>query len=78
VLKKEIEMTLFHFLQTICLYLIPGVPTETVFAPKTKCEIRDVQWFPVDALPLSKKEEMPDNCLNIGTNNLYMVMPFTK
>lgn len=64
--------------QTICLYLIPGVPTETVFAPKTKCEIRDVQWFPVDALPISKKDGMPDNDLRIGMNNLYMVIPFTR
>jgi mRNA-decapping enzyme subunit 2 len=58
--------------------MIAGVPTSTAFAPKTKCEIRDVQWFPVDSLPLSKKEGMPDNKLNIGTNNLFMVMPFTK
>jgi hypothetical protein len=60
------------------LYLIPGVPSDTEFAPRTKCEIRDVQWFPVEALPLTKKEGMPENNLNIGANNLYMVMPFTR
>ncbi len=84
--------------QTIRLYPIPGVPTDTVFKPRsvssprgnylileflncysrTKCEIRDVQWFPIDGLPLSKKGIMPENHLKIGVNNLFMVWPFAR
>lgn len=64
--------------QTVMLFLIPGVPTETKFMPRTRNEIRDLQWFPVADLPNHKKEVMPPNHLNIGPNNLYMVFPFIK
>jgi len=74
-----------HFLekvindQTVRLYLAPGVSEETVFGTKTKSEIRDWQWFPVDELPLSKKEAVRPNCLAIRNwNSFFMVMPFVR
>ena len=61
------------------LYLAPGVSEETVFGTKTKSEIRDWQWFPVDELPLSKKEAVRPNCLAIRNwNSFFMVMPFVR
>ena len=65
--------------QTVRLYLAPGVSEETVFGTKTKSEIRDWQWFPVDELPLSKKEAVRPNCLAIRNwNSFFMVMPFVR
>merc|ERR1719228_287608 len=46
--------------QLIRLYFIPGVPTKTKFFPKTNYEIRDCQWFPLELLPSSKKDPIPD------------------
>ena len=59
------------------LYFIPGVPTSTEFKPRTKYEIRAVEWFPIDLLPSSKKEAIPDG-LNLTYNSLYMVLPFVR
>ena len=67
------------FYQTVRLYLAPGVSEETVFGTKTKSEIRDWQWYPVDELPLSKKEAVRPNCLAIRNwNSFFMVMPFVR
>jgi len=59
------------------LFFIPGVPMSTVFSPKTKYEIRDCQWFPLELLPSSKKDPIPDS-LPLKYNSLYMVMPFVR
>jgi len=59
------------------LYFIAGVPSDTKFCPRTKNEIRDVQWFEIDLLPTSKKDPIPDN-LSLSHNSLYMVMPFVR
>eukprot|EP00095_Tigriopus_kingsejongensis_P011353 maker-scaffold383_size189472-snap-gene-0.40 protein:Tk11353 transcript:maker-scaffold383_size189472-snap-gene-0.40-mRNA-1 annotation:"mrna-decapping enzyme 2" len=64
--------------QTVMLFLIPGVPMSTKFMPRTKNEIRDIQWFPVSDLPNSRKDTVKPNRLNIGPNNLYMVVPFVR
>jgi hypothetical protein len=65
------------FFQTSRLYFVTGVPSNTVFGPRTKCEIRDIQWFPLDSLPSSKKDPIPDG-LGLTYNSLYMVMPFIR
>jgi len=59
------------------LYFVPGVPLNTEFCPKTKFEIRSIQWFPIDLLPSSKKDPIPDG-LGLTHNGLYMVMPFVR
>lgn len=59
------------------LFFIPGVPMTTEFSPRTKNEIRDIQWFPLDLLPTSKKDAIPDE-LHMKYNSLYMVMPFVR
>jgi len=66
--------------QRCCLYIITGVPETTHFAPRTKREIRDIQWFPIAGLPVAKKDEISDdpalNPFNVSANNLFMVIPF--
>ena len=59
------------------LYFVPGVPITTEFCPKTKFEIRSIQWFPIDLLPSSKKDPIPEG-LGLTHNGLYMVMPFVR
>ncbi len=72
-----------HYAETVIndqlsrLFFIPGVPLNTEFCPRTKYEIRDIQWFPLDMLPASKKDAIPDG-LNMKYNSLYMVMPFVR
>ena len=63
--------------QKVWLFLIPGVPDDTKFQPRTKNEIRDLRWFPVADLPASKKDPIKPS-LGLGHNNLYMVIPFVK
>ena len=68
---------LFSFFQLCRLYFVPGLPTDTKFCPKTKQEIRDIQWFNLDLLPSSKKDPIPDG-IALTHNSLYMVMPFVR
>jgi len=66
--------------QKCCLYLIPGVPEDTHFEPRTKREIRHIEWFPVAGLPNFKKEELSDdprlNPLSLSGNHMFMIQPF--
>ncbi|BFY98503.1 hypothetical protein BsWGS_01543 [Bradybaena similaris] len=59
------------------LYIVAGVPLNTSFLPKTRREIRDIQWFPIDALPTHKGDQTLKEA--VGQNlNLYTVTPFLK
>lgn len=66
--------------QKSCLYLIPGVSEDTHFEPRTKREIRNIQWFPVAGLPNFRKEELSDdprlNPLSLTANCMFMIQPF--
>lgn len=59
------------------LYIVPGVPLDTKFKPKTRKEIRSLQWFPIEALPAHKRDMTPKS-LNMTANNFFMVIPFIK
>ncbi|XP_071170155.1 m7GpppN-mRNA hydrolase-like [Mytilus edulis] len=59
------------------LYIVPGVPLDTKFKPKTRKEIKSLQWFPMDALPAHKRDMTP-KMLNMTPNNFFMVIPFVK
>lgn len=63
--------------QYVRLYIIPGVPTTTEFVPRTKGEIKQLKWFPINQLP-SHKNDRSFNKVNGSTNMFYMVMPFVK
>lgn len=60
------------------LYYVPRVPNMTHFSPKTRGEIKSVEWFRVDDLPCHKKDMTPKSNLNMAPNNFFMVIPFVK
>lgn len=60
------------------LYIIPGVPHDTKFIPRTRNEIRDVQWFSIADLPTNKKDAGTKLRLGIGSSSFFMVFPFVK
>lgn len=60
------------------LYIIRDVPLDTKFQPKTRKEIKNLQWFPLDALPAHKRDQTPKNQLGLNPNTFFMVIPFVK
>ncbi|KAL3865757.1 hypothetical protein ACJMK2_043114 [Sinanodonta woodiana] len=60
------------------LYIINGVPLTTKFQPRTRKEIKSLQWFPIDALPAHKKDLTSKMQLNMNPNCFFMVIPFVK
>ena len=64
--------------QTVRLYVIHGVEETTKFQTNTRCEIRDIKWFPVDALPMNKTDQSSKAKLGVAPNNFFMVIPFLR
>ena len=60
------------------LYYVTGVPMDIAFKPKTRGEIKSVQWFNVDDLPAHKKDNVCKRNLNMAANCFFMVIPFVK
>ena len=60
------------------LYLCPGCPLKTEFVTQTRNEISSIKWFPIDALPLHKKDTSSKEKLGMGSQNFYMVTPFVS
>ncbi|CBY33635.1 unnamed protein product [Oikopleura dioica] len=60
------------------LYLCPGCPLKTEFVTQTRNEISNIKWFPIDALPLHKKDTSSKEKLGMGSQNFYMVTPFAS
>ncbi|XP_022108148.1 m7GpppN-mRNA hydrolase-like [Acanthaster planci] len=60
------------------LYVVPNVPVNTEFKPKTRGEIKDVKWFHIDDLPTNKKDNAPKINLGLNPNNFFMAMPYMK
>jgi len=74
--NQYIELTVNE--QCTRLYIIPGVERSTKFCPRTRNEIRAVEWFPLADLPASKKDTTSKVKYNLGPNNFFMVVPFVK
>ena len=60
------------------LYFVRDVPMSAKFQPRTRGEIKNVQWFHVNDLPAHKKDPTPKQNLNLAANNFFMVLPFVK
>ncbi|XP_075035847.1 m7GpppN-mRNA hydrolase isoform X2 [Mixophyes fleayi] len=60
------------------LYIIPGVPKDTKFNPKTRKEIRNIEWFPIEKLPCHKNDMTPKSKLGLAPNKFFMVIPFVR
>ncbi|XP_054287061.1 m7GpppN-mRNA hydrolase-like isoform X1 [Macrosteles quadrilineatus] len=74
--NEYIEATIHE--QLVRLYIIPGVPLDTKFEPKTRNEIKAVEWFPVSDLPSNKKDVTPKVKMGVNTNSFFMVLPFIR
>uniref|UniRef100_T1IWP2 mRNA-decapping enzyme 2 n=1 Tax=Strigamia maritima TaxID=126957 RepID=T1IWP2_STRMM len=64
--------------QVIRLYIITGVPNDTKFQPKTRNEIKSVEWFSISDLPLNKKDVTSKTNLGMAPNSFFTVMPFVR
>ncbi|XP_042587904.1 m7GpppN-mRNA hydrolase [Cyprinus carpio] len=64
--------------QLVRLYIIPGVPKDTKFNPKTRKEIRNIEWFPVDKLPCHRNDMTPKSKLGLAPNKFFMAIPFIR
>ena len=64
--------------QIVRLYVISGVPEATKFKTNTRCEIRDIQWFEVNSLPMNKTDLVSKAKLGIAPSSFYMVIPFLR
>ncbi|XP_046906329.1 m7GpppN-mRNA hydrolase [Hypomesus transpacificus] len=60
------------------LYIIPGVSKETKFNPKTRKEIRNIEWFPIEKLPCHRSDMTPKSKLGLAPNKFFMAIPFVR
>ncbi|XP_028829407.1 m7GpppN-mRNA hydrolase [Denticeps clupeoides] len=60
------------------LYIIPAVPKDTKFNPKTRKEIRNIEWFPVEKLPCHRNDMTPKSKLGLAPNKFFMAIPFVR
>lgn len=60
------------------LYIVTGVPRDTPFSPRTRKEIRGIEWFAIADLPSHKRDQAPRATLGMNANAFFMVMPFVK
>lgn len=59
------------------LYFVTGINKNISFEPQTKGEIRAVKWFPIEQLPVSKRDIL-SKCKSYEQRYFYMVIPFMK
>lgn len=64
--------------QLVRLYIIPGVSRDTKFNPKTRKEIRNIEWFPIDKLPSHRNDMTPKSKLGLAPNRFFMAIPFIR
>lgn len=64
--------------QLVRLYIIPGVPKDTKFYPKTRKEIRNIEWFPIEKLPSHRNDMTPKSKLGLAPNRFFMAIPFIR
>lgn len=65
--------------QHLRLYVIPNVPMDTHFEPRTRKEISKIQWYKLVDLPgRVKKKQAQDNVAGLNTSKFYMVAPFME
>ncbi|XP_020295379.1 m7GpppN-mRNA hydrolase isoform X2 [Pseudomyrmex gracilis] len=64
--------------QVVRLYIISGVQKDTKFQPKTRKEIKNVEWFTIADLPNTKKDMTSKQKIGVGPNAFFMVVPFVR
>ncbi|XP_057675942.1 m7GpppN-mRNA hydrolase [Corythoichthys intestinalis] len=64
--------------QVVRLYIIPGVSKDTKFNPKTRKEIKNIEWFPIEKLPCHRNDMTPKSKLGLAPNRFFMAIPFIR
>ncbi|XP_043195901.1 m7GpppN-mRNA hydrolase-like isoform X2 [Amphibalanus amphitrite] len=64
--------------QRVRLYLIPGVSRATKFQPRTRNEIKSIEWFAVADLPTGQRDAPSKAKLGLSPNSFFMVIPFVR
>ncbi|CAG5867079.1 unnamed protein product [Menidia menidia] len=64
--------------QLVRLYIIGGVSKDTKFNPKTRKEIRNIEWFPIEKLPCHRNDMTPKSKLGLAPNKFFMAIPFIR
>lgn len=64
--------------QLVRLYIIPGVSKDTKFNPKTRKEIRNIEWFSIEKLPCHRNDMTPKSKLGLAPNRFFMAIPFIR
>uniref|UniRef100_A0A3Q3AWW4 m7GpppN-mRNA hydrolase n=1 Tax=Kryptolebias marmoratus TaxID=37003 RepID=A0A3Q3AWW4_KRYMA len=64
--------------QLVRLYIIPGVSKDTKFNPKTRKEIRNIEWFSIEKLPSHRNDMTPKSKLGLAPNRFFMAIPFMR
>ncbi|XP_028274471.1 m7GpppN-mRNA hydrolase isoform X2 [Parambassis ranga] len=64
--------------QLVRLYIIPEVSKDTKFNPKTRKEIRNIEWFPIEKLPCHRNDMTPKSKLGLAPNRFFMAIPFIR
>ncbi|XP_029025093.1 m7GpppN-mRNA hydrolase [Betta splendens] len=64
--------------QLVRLYIIPHVSKDTKFNPKTRKEIRNIEWFPIEKLPCHRNDMTPKSKLGLAPNRFFMAIPFIR
>ena len=74
--SRFIEVTMRE--QHMKLFVIPDVPMDTHFEPRTRKEISRIQWYKLSDLPTSKKvkQQPAAQDVNSSAHKFYMVAPF--
>ena len=60
------------------LYIISNVDPEFQFKSRTRDEIKEIRWFPVDYLPTTHKDKRPQKELGLLASNFFMIHSFIK
>lgn len=64
--------------QLVRLYIIPSVSKDTKFNPKTRKEIRNIEWFSIEKLPCHRNDMTPKSKLGLAPNRFFMAIPFIR
>ena len=64
--------------QFIQLYIVAGVMNDTQFEAKTRGEIAEFRWFPLNDLPASKDEALARSKLDPELGSFFTVVPFVE
>lgn len=75
--KNDFVESIIHD-RLVRLYIISGIKKDTKFEPQTRKEIKNVEWFTLNDLPITSKDMTPKLKMGVNPNAFFMVVPFIK